>query len=367
MHGNHRGPGFRAKLIALAGCMALSVFAVPPGMPPAASEKPAPAAAVTGIYNWIHSTADADRGFAFYHDVFGIELVNSPFGSLPADAPPGKIRPRAEAVKDEIVGDLTDTHGARFRNVFMKLPSTAFGFELSEFNDIPQRTIVPNFWDSGATTLILWVRDIDAVFTAIQKAKASVVTLSGKPLRMKDGQLASRSVIVRDPDGYLIQVVQAAPEQIAKASGTSPVVEAGMGVTVADLEKAKRFYSGLLGFGIGSDKTFTHDKAVLDLVGLRHGEFRKSLAKIPGTSARVEFYEFRDVFAKSIRWKIQDPGAPQFQFQVKELEPLIDATKAAGFSFVSLGAKPIKRAAGRFIFTQDADGVLVEYMHPTPK
>jgi catechol 2,3-dioxygenase-like lactoylglutathione lyase family enzyme len=359
-----------ARSLALTGVLSVFVAtasAQAPGIPPTAPVNAAPAGVVTGIYNWIHSTADADRGFAFYHDVFGIELVNSPFGPPQPGAPPPKIRPRSEAAKDELVGDLTDTHGARFRNVFMKLPNTAFGFELSEFNDIPQRTLVPNPWDSGASTLILWVRDIDVVFAAIQKAKASIVTLSGAPLRVSDGKLTARSVLIRDPDGYLIQVVQAAPDQIARLAGTSPVVQAGIGVTVADLEKSKRFYSGILGFDVQSDKSFTHGKPILDLLGLRHGEFRKSSALIPGTEARVEFYEFRDVFAKSIRWKIQDPGAPQFQFQVRELEPLIEATKAAGFPFVSLGAKPIQRAAGRFIFTQDADGVLVEYMHPTPK
>ncbi len=42
-----------------------------------------PSATVTGIFNWIHSTGDLDRGYAFYHEVFGLEMVNPPFGVIP--------------------------------------------------------------------------------------------------------------------------------------------------------------------------------------------------------------------------------------------------------------------------------------------
>ena len=41
---------------------------------PARSEAP-----VRGLYNWIHSTGDAERSFSFYRDVFGIGLARSPF------------------------------------------------------------------------------------------------------------------------------------------------------------------------------------------------------------------------------------------------------------------------------------------------
>jgi hypothetical protein len=58
---------------------------------------PAPARAaspVRGIFNWIHGTGNAERAFAFYHDVFGIELARSPFaGGAQAAAPPEPIRP----------------------------------------------------------------------------------------------------------------------------------------------------------------------------------------------------------------------------------------------------------------------------------
>ena len=77
------------------------------------AQGPAPAESpVRGLYNWIHSPGDAERSFAFYRDVFGIELAQSPFaGTASADAPPEPIRPLSQAGSDALVWDLTNTHG----------------------------------------------------------------------------------------------------------------------------------------------------------------------------------------------------------------------------------------------------------------
>jgi catechol 2,3-dioxygenase-like lactoylglutathione lyase family enzyme len=125
---------------------------------------PRAASSVRGLYNWIHSTGDAERAFAFYHDVFGIELARSPFaGAPPAHAPPETIRPAAQAGSDTLVWDLTNTHGSRFRTVFMRAANTPFGLELSEFFDIPRGERKANPWDPGASRVIFSVRDLDAV------------------------------------------------------------------------------------------------------------------------------------------------------------------------------------------------------------
>ena len=41
------------------------------------------------------------------------------------------------------------------------------------------------------------------------------------------------------------------------------------------------------------------------------------------------------------------------------------ATKAV-YRFLSVGAKPIQRAFGRFVFAIDADAALVEFVEPAP-
>ena len=316
--------------------------------------------AVTGLYNWIHGAADADRGFAFYQEVFGLPLANSPFGAQTADARVEPIRPRAQAASDPLVADLTNTPGARFRNVFMKLPGAQFGFELSEFTGIEQRNIVPNLWEPGAATMILWVRDLDATFAALRKAGAPVITLSGKPVKTAGG----RSVFVRDPDNFILQVVQAPADMLARAPRSTIVVDAGLAITVSDLAKTRKFYSDLLGFRMEEGTRFRRDNNALNLMGLRLGQFNVATSTIPGTSIHVEFYEFKNAPAPALRWRIQDPGSPQMQLRVRDLDPLLEQVKARGYKFVSVGARPIQRAAGRFVFVEDPDGILIEFMHP---
>ena len=123
---------------------------------------------VRGLYNWIHSTGDAERSFAFYHDLFGLELARSPFaGRAPANAPPERIRPAAEAGSDPLVWDLTNTHGSRFRTVFMRAANTPFGLELSEFFDVPRGERPANPWDAGAATVVFSVRDLGATVSKL--------------------------------------------------------------------------------------------------------------------------------------------------------------------------------------------------------
>ncbi len=70
------------------------------------------------------------------------------------------------------------------------------------------------------------------------------------------------------------------------------------------------------------------------------------------------------VTANPFRWRIQDVGSPQFQLEVRGLDALIERTKAAGYRFLSVDARPIQRPFGRFVFAIDADSILVEYAEP---
>lgn len=88
---------------------------------------------------------------------------------------------------------------------------------------------------------------------------------------------------------------------------------------------------------------------------------------VPGTAVGVVLSEFAVPAgttppATRCDWKLQDVGSPQFQLEVSGLDALIDRTKSAGYRFLSVGAKPIQRAFGRFVFAFDPDAVLVEFV-----
>jgi catechol 2,3-dioxygenase-like lactoylglutathione lyase family enzyme len=61
---------------------------------------------------------------------------------------------------------------------------------------------------------------------------------------------------------------------------------------------------------------------------------------------------------------VQDVGAPLFLLEVAGLDALLDRTARAGYRFLSVGATPIRRPFGRFVFAIDPDGILVEFVEP---
>jgi predicted enzyme related to lactoylglutathione lyase len=352
------GMSMRRRFLPRAGAAAISLAAI--GLAPVRTASPP----VRGIFNWIHSTGDAERAFAFYHDVFGIELARSPFARNAAAPEP--IRPAAQAGSDPLVWDLTNTHGSRFRTVFMRAPNTPFGLELSEFFDIARGDRAPNPWDPGASTLIFSVRDLDAVAGRLKARGAPVVTIGGAALTTPFG----RAMLIRDPDGCLVEVREAPPAAVSQATAPGDVIETSIGVTVASLPRAREFYETLLGFTVTGTRTAS--AAELRLRGLSRGTLTETAMTVPGTAVRILLSEFTLPTgtrppAKRFEWKLQDVGSPQFQLEVSSLDALIDRTKRAGYRFLSVGAQPIQRAFGRFVFAIDPDAVLVEFVEPAAR
>ena len=348
----------RRRFLAGAGTAAIALTAL--GLVPAPATAP-----VRGLYNWIHGTGDAERAFAFYNAVFGMALARSPFAGG-ASALPEPIRPASQAASDPLVWDLTNTHGSRFRTVFMRASNTPFGLELSEFFDIPRADRVPNPWDPGASTLIFAVRDLDVVAGRLKARGAPVVTLGGAPLVTPSG----RAVLVRDPDGCLIEVRQAAPTAVAQAKQPGDVIETSIGITVASRERARDFYEKLLGFVVKDTRTVS--SAELRLRGLSAGTVTETSMSIPGTAVNVVLSQFAlppgiTPPARPFQWQLQDVGSPQFQLEVSGLDALIARTKSDGYRFLSVGANPIQRAFWRFVFAIDPDRVLVEFVEPTAR
>jgi catechol 2,3-dioxygenase-like lactoylglutathione lyase family enzyme len=192
---------------------------------------------------------------------------------------------------------------------------------------------------------------------------APVVTLGGIPVDTPRG----RALLVRDPDGYLVEARQASPAAVTAAQSAGEVIETSIGITVSRRARALAFYETLLGFNVKD--TRTAGTAELRLNGLAGGRLTETVTSVPGTSVAVVLSEFAlpagaTQPARRFDWRLQDVGSPQFQLEVSGLDALIDRTKNAGYRFLSVGAKPIQRAFGRFVFAIDPDAVLVEFVEP---
>jgi len=326
---------------------------------PQLAAQPAPPTVVHGLYNWVHSTADAERAFAFYRDVLGIALAPSPF--VPNASAPEGIRPWSAVVADELIWNLTDTRGSRARTVFMRAPNTPFGLELSEFIEIPREHRAANPWDPGASRLIFRVRDLEAVAARLAASGAPVVTLGQRSVVVR----GARALLVRDPDGYLVELLQASAAERARAE-PGDIVGTAIGLTVDSTPRALELYRGVLGFPVR--ESWRADAAELALNGLSSGGLEQTATLIPGTTIEVVFSDFTlaasAAKAQPFRWRIQDVGSPQFQLEVRGLDALLERMRGAGYRFLSVGARPIERPFGRFVFLLDADDILVEYAEP---
>jgi catechol 2,3-dioxygenase-like lactoylglutathione lyase family enzyme len=191
-----------------------------------------------------------------------------------------------------------------------------------------------------------------------------VVTIGGVALDTPNG----RAILVRDPDGYLVEVRQASSAAVSSAKAPGDVIDTAIWISVARRERALAFYEKLLGFE--RRDTRNADDPELRMNGVSKGKLTQTVMGIPGTAVTVVLAEFaRPGDAKPaaipFAWRTQDVGSPQFQLEVVGLDALIERTKRAGYRFLSVGARPIQRPFGRFVFAIDPDGVLVEFVERT--
>ena len=208
------------------------------------------------------------------------------------------------------------------------------------------------------------VRDLDAVMSRLKTRRAPVVTTGGVALNTPSG----RALLVRDPDGYLVEVRQASSAAVAAAKASGDVIVTAIWLSVARRARALAFYQTLLGFQIRATRIATD--AELRVNGLTEGRLTQTLMSIPGIEATVVLAEFArpatsNPVARPFEWRVQDVGAPQFQLEVAGLDALLERTARAGYRFLSVGAKPIQRPFGRFVFAIDPDGFLVQFVEPS--
>jgi catechol 2,3-dioxygenase-like lactoylglutathione lyase family enzyme len=298
-----------------------------------------------GMNNFIHSTNDLQKTVAFYRDVFGLPKP-------PAPRPPNPAVPA-----------LTNTPGAQLQVQIFRLPG-AFGFELTNFGPIEVHPAQAHPYDPGAAELMLRVRDLDAVFAAVKKAGAKIITTGGAPVTVGGG---NRMLMVRDPDGYILTLSQPAAAPGADVPADSGIVGGTMGLTVGDMEKTQKFYRDLLGFDLTGSMKYVNNPAISDMAGApKDAQYREQVGPIPGTKNRIEFHEWKGVERKAFRLRVADPGCPAIALRVADLDGLLARMKREGVKIVSQGGVPAAFGANiRNIFVEDPDGFKIELYQQT--
>ena len=260
------------RVLAVVGITALLVTGTMRAQAPPAGTAPT-TGAITGLMHAIHATNNVDKTLAFYTQVFGVM---------------GQVQP----FTNPNVPILTNSPGVTLRLSMLRLPSEeprGMGFELTEFTNVERHPAQPQVWDPGAPHMKFLVRDMAPVMAAIKANNAPIITKSKAPVKVQTMLGPASAIVVRDPDGYLVEVLQVTPPAGAPDGN---LIGSMPGETVADIEKSQKFWRDVMGLHATGDQKFAKDKTMLDLLGLPDGaEYRMASGLIPGSKVRMEFME----------------------------------------------------------------------------
>ena len=299
---------------------------------------------VIGLMHAIHSTNDVEKTLAFYQSVFATN------GQVRGFDPKG---PRI----------LTNSPTATLRVAMTNLPG-AFNFELTQFADLDrQMNKQPDIQDSGAPMMKMLVRDLATVVANAKKANAPILTKGAAPVTAPTPIGTANAIIMRDPDGYFVEAIQATPAIIA-ATPPSPsqVVGAIMGLTVRDMDETLKYWNGVLAMEMPQPTKFESDQAMLDLMGLPKGaSYRISSGVISGSPARIEFIEIKGVPRKAFDLRVTDPMACGMAIRIGHIRDVLAKIKANGGRVLSKDEALVEWSDTiRNVFVKDPNGLNLE-------
>jgi catechol 2,3-dioxygenase-like lactoylglutathione lyase family enzyme len=294
----------------------------------------------------VHSVADLDRSLAFYRGVLGLELDT-------VAAVPGGSSPE--------VRRLVNAPGASIRTATLRIPGTDLRLVLAQFSGVDRRAVTPRIQDPGVVKTAFRVRDMDAAFAKIEKHLSSVLTEGGSPIRPEGPAGFNRSVIAKDPDGFVVEfALQNVPPLPDNLSPTSTIIGGWASLIVDSLATSIEFYRDKLGFTFSSNGRPV-SPLVLSLQGLPAATGTISAASKPAGSAYNWFvYEFKGVNRAAPQTRLQDPGTASVSFLVDDVRALLQHLKASGVRVETAGGEPVVIGGTTRVVVRDPSGILIE-------
>lgn len=306
---------------------------------------------VVRLQNLAHTTESLAKTVPFYRDVLGLPLNGT---RDPLEQQPQKL--------DDEMSKFTATNGMSFRGATFRIPNAAFGFELTEFTGGPRKPVRPSIQDIGAATLALQVRDIEKVLAKVKAAGAPVVTLGGTPVNPTgDPDSKLREIVVRDPDGFFVELQQPDPLPASAANTPGDLLGAAVQFSIEDSAKTVAFLRAAIGFDARPTGPSGTNPVVANLIGLPGANWRITHGKIPGTTLDFGLIEYSGVARAKVVAGAEDPGSPAFTMVVRDINAALDQWTRAGGIVATTGGKPILRANGAGnVFVRDVNGLMWE-------
>ena len=194
-----------------------------------------------------------------------------------------------------------------------------------------------------------------------------VITPGGTPVVLTSHPGISgrvRAILIRDPDGYPVQLMEISPLPQSSAPADSNILGARVVVVTQNLEATCPWFQNLVGpdFRFWASPSLIGDKSYEDLTGTR-GKFRMAMALMPGSPVVMEFIQYENAPKKFHRPHIQDPGTAHILFMAKDDDVIMQRVRAAGIQPLSATGGPVFISdRTRSFFVPDPDGFWAEFM-----
>jgi len=306
---------------------------------------------VVQLQNLAHAVESLDKTVPFYRDVIG----------LPVNGARDPLAAQPQALNEDM-SKFTATRGAKFRAATFRIPNANFGFELTEFTGITRKATLPRLQDIGAATLALTIRDMDKMFMKLKAANAVIVTAGGAPVNPSgNANSKMRELLIRDPDGFFVQLRQPDPIPSASAGVAGDILGASIQLSIEDSAKTVSFLHDAIGFNAQPTGQLGTNAVVADLINLPGSQWRITHGNIPGTTADFALIEYVVVPRVKFSLGAEDPGSPAFTMVVRDIDAAVDQWKKAGGTVATTGGMAIKQANGAGnVFVRDVNGFMWE-------
>jgi len=328
----------------LAGSLSLPAFAQPNAAPADSGGPPH----VISLMHIIHAVNELGPTTSFYHDLFGIEIPASrPFAG---DGP----------------ARLNNVDGLTLNVVMATIMPVKLRMEFTEFHNVERKGKQALPTDPGAIQLVLHVRDLGAVVEAARKLNAPIVTTGGEPVKIDTANGPRRAIVLRDPDGYMVRVIEDTPEEATTPGQLQQGVALDVGVT--NLPDTMKWYREDLGLDATGDTQFKSDKAMTELVGApAKSRYREASLLLPKSNAHLVFTEWRGMPRTKFHERVPDPGAGGFVAIVSDLNGMVKKFRAQHIHLESKGNAPVWFSKNVLdVFIEDPNGINLELAQMIP-
>ena len=153
---------------------------------------------VTGLFHVGITVSDLERSLAFYQGALGLEVEWQ------------------QVIDRDSTREMLGVPFTRLRCAFLGLPGGG-ALELLQYEGVAGRDLTWSPSDHGVGHLCLWVTDVD---DAVARARElGGVTIADAPVVVPSGRYeGARAVYLRDPDGFLHELIQRRPDAASSAT-----------------------------------------------------------------------------------------------------------------------------------------------------